>query len=669
MNKYALPILITVLFSHLGFSQETDSIQSKDIEEVQISKKSTIEIKRKNDKYFIDVMGTEFQDQSNSWEALKTIPILRVDDNSGIFVFNKKVRLEINGVLAQIPMSDIENYIKSINPKDIKSIEVTSVPNASYASDVEAVININLYSKIDSYRIGLTYNTGFRKKFFAVPGISANLNYKRFRGYINYSASFYQPIQFSELEYNLNDFNEKINAVNRRKLNSHNLISNFEWDLSQKSKIVLMQDLMFSDNQSTIENAIVNEESKMETKRKVLKLSQILYHNFNERNEIKFGVQEILPETKFQNITYDQKVNTEVPIFNYFVDYTNKNKLGETLVGVKLSTITSESFNQNTASTDIFKYKESTQSSYLNQSIAIGENKNISAGIRYESTHTEANTKTQSVFERNFENLLYNISYNSTNYKKQKGSTISFKKSIQKPNYNYLNIYAVNNDIVGFVGDEDIVPTKFYAVGFEHFNKKWFYSLQTGYVQDFLSTFYTSENNSILNTYKNFDKAIVGTIVGGYSNTLFKVWNINYSAEGTYFKLKDEQYNSILKNSTPRLSLNLNNRLQLNKSTSFSFNYSLVSNYNDGLIKHYSTNKLNLIFTKRFKNLDAILYYYDVFKGMDERELIDNSMFVINSSSYMDNRVLGLSLRWNLASKNFKTQKTEEIEDESIDRL
>lgn len=94
-----------------------------------------------------------------------------------------------------------------------------------------------------------------------------------------------------------------------------------------------------------------------------------------------------------------------------------------------------------------------------------------------------------------------------------------------------------------------------------------------------------------------------------------------------------------------------------------------MSNYNDGLIKHYSTNKLNLILTKRFKNIDAIIYFYDIFKGMTEREEINNSLFYINSSSYKDSRVIGISLRWNMLSKNFKSQKTEEIKDESIDRL
>ncbi len=669
VKSYKLLLFFVGLISSVTVAQNKDSLESRAIEEVKIIKNTNVVLKQKNDRYIVDVMGTDFQVQTDSWEALRTIPILKVQENSGISVFNKKVRVEINGVLMQISAIELEDYLKSINPKDIKTIEIISVPNASYPSDVEAVINIVLYSRIDSYRFGLSSNTGFRKKFFTAPGLNGALNYKKFRGYVNYAYSFSQPVTSSDIAYDIGNGKVSLRSENARKYFSHTIISNLQWDLSEKSKVVLIQDLSLSDSDNTIDQHNTGEKLEMETTRKTLRFSQLFHHNFNEENKIKLGAQQILPVTDFQNVSLDQRVETETPIFNYFIDYTNSNKLGETLLGFKATSIESNNLNYNSNTLNLFNYNEKTLASYLNQSVQLGDNQNVSLGIRYESTFTEAATETGTLVERRFENLLYNIAYTNVNQKKQTGNTIYFKKAIQRPNYRYLNRYTVNNDVIGFIGDEDIKPTKFHSVGYEQFIKQLFFTTQFVYAQDFLSTFYTSNGNVILNTYKNFSNAFVGTIGGGYRKDVFKFWNLNLSSDLTYFKLKDEDYTTILQKSTPRLILDINNKLTINKSTWVNVNYAYVSNYNDGLIKHYSTDKLNLILTKRFKNFDAILYYYDVFKGMAEKELVNNSLLYVNSNTYKDNRVLGVSLRWNLVSKNFKNQKTEEIKDETIDRL
>lgn len=667
--NYRLSTLLIFFICSLFFSQKKDTLISKDIEEVKIIKSNSILIKQKKDRYHVDVIGTNFQDQTDAWEALKTIPILKVEENSGISLFNKKVRLEINGVLIQISASEIEDYIKNINPKDIKSVEIISNPNASYPSDIEAVINIILYSRIDNYRIGINYNNGFRRNFFSTPGISANLNYKKIRGYINYSYNFIQPVYISDIEYDIVNKKRNILAEDNRQSSTHSVMSNLNWDITEKTRFTLIQDITVFNNQSIIDERKTNEKIDMETDRKVFKFSQIFHHNFNDKNKLKLGAQQVIPTTNFHNFTFAQHVRTETPIYNYFIDYTNINSLGETLLGFKLSSITSKNSNNNDSILNVFNYNETTHSSYLNQSISLGKNRSISAGVRYESTIAEAHNESLKILHRTFDNLLFNISYNTLNQEKQQGRTFSLKKTIQRPNYNYLNRYAINNNIIGFVGDEDIRPSKYYSVGYEQFYKNFFYTTQLMYIKDYLSTFYTTKNNLLLNTYKNFSNTFAITLGGGYSKDIFKFWNLNFSTDFVYFKLEDEEYNRIINNSTPRISLNINNKFSISKSTIFNINYSFMSNYNDGLIKHYSTNKLNLILTKRFKNIDAIIYFYDIFKGMTEREEINNSLFYINSSSYKDSRVIGISLRWNMLSKNFKSQKTEEIKDESIDRL
>ncbi|MHA6696482.1 outer membrane beta-barrel protein [Chryseobacterium sp. A321] len=671
--KFKLLLFVTFSTVYLH-AQQADSLQTAKIEEVKLTKSRVVQITQKEDRYSVEVSGTDFQDQSNSWEALKTISILRVEDNEGVYLFNKTILLEINGVLMQMSSADIEDYLKNIDPKDIKTIEIVNVPNASYDSQVQAVVNVILHSKIDNYKIGVSSIAGLREKAFTNSSISSNVNYKKLSAYVSYGFDFYQPVKTSDFEYkifhpNAPSFENELNSQSNRILRVHQLISNFSWDLSPKSKLVLMQDLNFSNSENNI--FIENQPQALDlaTDAQTLKFSQVFYHKFNKRNELKVGAQQALPQTDFKNSSIEQRVDTKVPIFNYFADYTNTNALGKTMLGMKVNHIKSESLNFNQGVFNPFQYTEQTIASFVNQNVQLSPSKTLSAGVRFESTLAEAFDSNSHLLNREYNHLLYNVALHSYHMESKKGSTISFKKAIQRPNYSYLNRFEVQNDVIGFVGDQDIRPTKYYMAGYEYFHNTFFFSAQAMYIEDFLSTFYSSANNNLVTTYQNFNTSYVGTLTGGYSMNILPYWNSKLTMEGVYFKLKDDEFKGIIKSTTPRFTLNYNNKLKLGKTTSFDANFTWVSNYNDGVINHLSTSKMNFILTKRFKNFDAILYCYDVFKGMGEREIVDNSLFYVNTNTYNDNRVLGLSLRWNVVSKKFKSQPVDEISDETLDRL
>jgi len=329
-------------FTVCCFSQNIDTLKTKNIDEVTINQEKRIILKLSNGKYDINVVGTPFQEQTDAWEALKTIPILKVEDQGEILVFNKQLRLEINGILVQMPSNEIEGYIKNIDPKNIKNIEVTTTPNSSYSADIEAVINIVLNYKIDNYKIGLTSNSGIKTHFLSSNGINTTLSHKKFRGYLNYNYSYYQPVNNSKITYKILSSDTDIDSEERSKFNNHNIISNFEWSLNKKIKIVLAQDFSFRDNTSDISFLSNNDENilSMESGRDLFKFSQIIKYDLHNSN-IRMGSQQVISNTLFNNYTTQQEVVTKVPITNYFLDYTNNNKVGETLVGIKIGNVIS----------------------------------------------------------------------------------------------------------------------------------------------------------------------------------------------------------------------------------------------------------------------------------------------------------------------------------------
>ncbi len=110
--------------------------------EIVINPDSKIKIRQENGKYIANVINTDFQETQNTWEGLKLIPMLRINDSEIIKVKFKSAIVEVNGNQIQLGGFELENYLKSIDPKTIKRIEIVSNPNASYSSNIEAIINI-----------------------------------------------------------------------------------------------------------------------------------------------------------------------------------------------------------------------------------------------------------------------------------------------------------------------------------------------------------------------------------------------------------------------------------------------------------------------------------------------------------------------------------------------
>ena len=92
--------------------------------------------------------------------------MLKIIDGKDLKIFNKIAIVEINGIQTQMTGNDLESYLKSLDPKNLKKIIIDSNPNASYGSDVNAVVNIILFQKQDNYRLAINATNGTRSKYF-----------------------------------------------------------------------------------------------------------------------------------------------------------------------------------------------------------------------------------------------------------------------------------------------------------------------------------------------------------------------------------------------------------------------------------------------------------------------------------------------------------------------
>lgn len=164
-------------------SPKVDSIVLK---EVTIFAEGKVKLLREHGKYVVHVSNTDFQKAVNLWEGLKMMPLLKINEGESVKVNNKSAIIEINGIQLQMGKVEAESYLKSIDAKSIKRIEITTTPNASYGSDVESVINIVLSQKSDDYYASGSINSGFKTRFYNGLNASSSYNRQKSKLYVSY---------------------------------------------------------------------------------------------------------------------------------------------------------------------------------------------------------------------------------------------------------------------------------------------------------------------------------------------------------------------------------------------------------------------------------------------------------------------------------------------------
>lgn len=685
-------IYISFLFFYsLIMYSQNDTIKKDSIilKEIVIISDSKIKIKQEKGKYIANVINTNFQETQSTWEGLKLIPMLRINDNESIKVKFKSAIVELNGNQLKLSGFELENYLKSIDPKIIKRIEIISNPNASYDSEIEAVINIITNQKSDNYRLGANLTNGTREKYFNSTNINLSYNLEKVKFYSSYSYNFNQKVNESDVISQLE--NSPILKFNYREDTSqknHQYFINFNYEINKKNKVDFTSVCSFDDfyKDGFGENTSFERIIKSDSGDKKFQFAEIYNHLFNDSTNLKIGSYQVFNNSKSSNYAStnsnsfeNQNQYSKIPLLVGFADFNKTTIFGVFNLGVRFNytSIYKDNFSRtNSIETNSpYIYDEKIFSSYVNNSFNISDNKSISLGIRLESSFIDYSFSDIDIIppllsdKLKYSNLLYNINYMYSSNKEWQHS-IAFRKQIQRPNYSFLNPFQnINSDVTYFSGDTEIVPSKVYSLSYEVLKKDWSFYVQAGVINDFISTFTDQKDNKIVETYKNFDNVILSGFGLEYNPTIIKnIWSIRFNFDLTYFKIKDMNYSNIA-NSSPNTNVEINNFFKV-KKFQLNLKYKVVPTYKDGLIKHFQTQRLDFTISKKIiQNFTLFIYAYDILKTNINWEETTLTNYFYSSKNYNDQRAFGLSLRWNITGKTYKKNEIEKIEDKSIDRI
>lgn len=675
-------IFLIFLKSYISIGQ-VDTTITKNLKEVIVIGKKEIKLKPKKGFYEVNVQGTIFEEQQNAWEGLKTIPLLRVNDQEPVKINGKSTTLFINGIESNFSSSQLEDFLKSIDANTVEKIEITTNPNASYEASVETVLNIVLNKKNENYKIGINTTNGIKTKYYNFFNTNYTVSNKKTFFYSNYSFNFLPKVNFSEIRREINDEILNINNIENEQEQKHSWFSNLNYIISKKSVIDFTYS--FSTNNDNYEGNSFNENfNRTIISNKSIfnhKLSQVYKNDFSDNFSMDIGSYQVLTfNSNKSNAIQDannqnQDIKSNINLFIGFANFKYNNKFGYTSFGVRYNNTTVKKENFENLNSFPFELKENITSFYLNHSLSISKTSSLNLGIRSETSNVYYNyyiTNNEQQFSNstNYTNLLYNISYDWQNEEKKVYQSISFRKTISRPNYNYLNPFQlINRDITTFEGDFNIVPSQLYLLSYEKSKNNWNYYINTGINFDFISSFYDNRNNNIVSTYQNFDQVMFLSSGLDYTKYFFRQkWKTNSSISTSIFKIKENEYD--IGKSTPDISFNSSNFIDLGKDYKLNINYFNNLSYRDGTILHYNTQRLDIGLTKKI-NQQLILRFFinDLFKTSISGLETTLPNYLYKNIAYNDVRAFGLNIRYDLSGKKFESKTFEEPSGNEIDRL
>ena len=699
MKKIIIPLFIFSSLHTVGQNNPSkvpsDSISNTTIDENEIADeildeivvefKRQIQLKQNGSKYEINLEGTNFKQFPDTWEGMKNLPLLQTRDREPLKINGKTAIIEIDGIRTELSGEQLENYLRSLNPENLKKIELISNPGAMYDSSVGAVVNIVLKKKDEQYQFSVSENGGIRTKPFSYTNVNYSQNFKKLYLYASYNFGYSRLTSESKTNiYTPQNGNQNyvLNSDNIGR--SHNFQLNLVYQLNEKNNIYFSGFYTAGnvDEMGLMNGDIPSRASHNKSYSDFYRFSQVWKSQISDKFNLKLGSYQLINSTNSNfsavqnNEDLIQKLNNDTPIIIGFADASLNSKLGTTEFGTRFHSINQKNENQSFVTNQLenapFTYNEKLLSFYLNHSYQFSDRKSFVVGMRTESTFSDYSFKNNLIegeFSGNQEytNFLYNIGYYWNNEKLYQ--SLSFRKQISRPNYAYINPFRnLGGDITQSAGDMNITPALHYSLNYEILVNKFVFSLSGSYVDNYITSFMEDNNGIILTTYKNFDQVYLFNGGVEYNESFFnRKWNLKPALYVTFPKMIDSQYD--IKKPSPITSFSLQNVVNLGRDYMFTLYFNYTSTFKDGLLKHRHNEMVNASFSKRIKNFNLTLYANDIFKTYKSgsQTLLEDYSF--NSHSYNDIRSIGLSIRYTISGKNFRAKQVEDINDKTMNRL
>lgn len=233
-------ILIAALFfSGLTFAQKRDSVKTKSIETVTLTKQV---FKKQSDRFVYDVAASPVAKGNTTFDLLRQTPLLSTTDDKTFKIAGKNnVLIYINGRKSNMDAESLTQFLKNTPAENIQKIEVITVPGSEYqVESSDGIINIILKKKMSDGTSGNMRMSNSQNKYNA-SNASFSVNYRKDKLGINANLSGGENInpQAYVLRNGIGQVrNESVGNIDDPNKNLGGYL-NIDYQLNEKSSLAL----------------------------------------------------------------------------------------------------------------------------------------------------------------------------------------------------------------------------------------------------------------------------------------------------------------------------------------------------------------------------------------------------------------------------------------------
>lgn len=668
--------------------------KEKQIEGVTLTSRKKL-IDRRADRLVFNITNSVASQGMDGAEALATTPLVKVDENSGISIVGKSgVAVMINERILHLSSAELVAYLKSLRSENIEKIEVITAPPAKYEAEGNSgLINIVL-KKNQNLGWSGSLTTSLQQQTYTATSNSATINYQNEKlrsslklrqnknekhSYENYRIEGTEGLKSKD---DRRDFGDGLGAnlsIDYQLGKKSNVGFIYDYGLGHSNMDILNTSDYFQNGTYTNTLLTTAEHRATGKQQTVSAYYDLKFGKLDHKLSITGNYFSNSPETTIDFTTTENSGARSIVRSPSLVDYKIYSGQADLIfpyqfakveTGIKFTNFDNNSeisyqelkngnYVTDPEKSNVFKYNEKNYAAYVSFEKSFNEKWSAKAGLRYEYSTVNGNSLTSGQQIDNSYGKFFPTAYIS--YKSNENHTFSlnYSKRINRPGFRAINPYRWYININSyFTGNPFLKPSFNHNLEFSYVYKgKLSASAYFQRKQDGFDQVVSLDGEKRISTFANFYNVNSMGLSINYSDTFFKFWEANYSADLSYMKTevfatdaasrKGDGYDfnfqnnlSLNKNKTVQLILNYWMRLPSN-SGNVHWNY--LGNFTTGL-------KMNLM----DKDLQINLFVSDIFKQTKSKGEIYYTTGTHYFNNYYDARRLTLSATYIFGNKKVK---------------
>jgi len=660
------------------------------------------------DKLILNISGNRlFATATNVIDILKKAPGLEVSADGTILMSGRITPgVFIDGKPVLMSAEELQNYLSSLSPDMIASIEVITNPSSRYDGEYKGIIDIKLKKDMTLGWKG-NANINLQQNAYTLVDNTALLTYKTKQ--LTYTARLGYTTGKNIYEYNALQHlaNTNIMATNTRRITGNNnfnyqIGADYTFKKGQHLEVILRafranreanafntlhitdsaaQNLVSHTNSinssaPTQHNYAANLNYSALIGKTQLEMLGTIVKISNRQNE------DIQTRDNMLLLDYWKTIlKNDILIRSGQIDLSQNLGKAKLLAGSRFSFTTTKNdirydtlgkqdvFRTDSSRTNNFHYNEYITAAYISYERS-GSKWSYSLSLRAEHTHSNANAVTQSqVIIRDY--LTWLPSFN-LNYRINSGKqlNLSYSRRMTRPNFAQLNPFRFYiSPLNYFVGNPYLQPSKTSMLSIAYTQQAFNASLQIGRESDPMSRYpeYDSVTNVLEYLGRNLPYNDFAGIEISFPVAVNKWWRMSHNIRGNYKKEITPYHGVTYAIPIYNYTISGSQVFTLPLGMTFDISYYYRSISGSGLYIIKPEKNVDLGWQKSWMQgkLNTKINYYDIFNTylialiFREKKLIDNQL-----SHWAGNRRITLTFSYNFGKSTYKAKQTGKNEEE-----